>query len=1784
MRHQQISFSLGGIPMRREKIIPQYRWKHRWTKIMALTLVFALLIPSSALAFPDYQTQPEKPKGGLCVHHPKHTEACGGSEADNGSPCTHEHDESCGYSAPSEGSPCTHEHDENCGYTPGTEEIPCDKDCAETDDTGAIIHSPDCAYTPATEGTPCTHEHDENCGYSAPSEGSPCTHEHDENCGYVPAEKDSHCSYVCDLCVTDWQWDDPEELLVWNEDTELWCLGLPGASEENAVTSETLAAMLPEKVTATTAAGERTVELIWDLDALPEEGISEGSYTLTAALDGDYVLTEAAPALSVLVDAGGVEVYDYTKGCYDDNPVPQVPLPPDNKNPTHKFVNNWSYVIPTGGAPITNNGKGATGNPAYKPASDPYKHDDYIYSMNVDIANLNSYTQDAQLRNAINAALPQQIYCSGYNNLNDDLGKAGFSSDKVIDGLSWGYVGISWDLSGITLSKATNGTKLTIFAEPISNTSYLLRVNTNDTGYKDDKDDKADTAEAYDILNLTITLRDYNPANHIATAAKPGNVNVNLFDYWVKTETPTTATNGDILDKSDNHKHMDNNEQLTPSPTGFSNDQDWDKGINKDHLLLFGDGLIHAGLWNKGAGENCEYGKKYAGMEGIVKNVLNADGYPEINLENASKILTSPKNNPERDPSTNVEKYTLIKDYKLAGDHDNAQGTDYASLDGSVQNLSNTVINRWESATGQTLDTGTESLQYLFDPAMSSSYKKSYTNVTGLFQLDKQGYYYYNMRNNFAEFSQVGGKNHFNLYDAPATSRTDNDNSIGNFFPFNTSGQVFNRLSDDGRTLASSVACSRNEMNHHLGMTVNVDFRQPLDGTVNTGSNAQPMTFQFSGDDDVWVFIDDVLVLDMGGIHSEVYGIIDFASGDVLVGRGFNAHGIPAYDPDHPEKTRDLVTHTNLYNLYKAAGKTDATRWDDKTNPRTFESNTTHTLKMFYLERGNYDSSLALRFNLQPMLYQQIRKVDQNGNAVKDVVFKLYPAEITANAADSGAIACLYTDSDVQNRQPFYVKRTDDSALVTLTTGSDGFAQFRLNDDSLFNFADQSTDYYILHEYTTPSGYRRQPVDIVLHYDHATAMLSVANRWTTGAYACSVAHVTGPFISEPNSAQENGLVVAVPMLKKSGGRWYPLYGNNLSGFQTINDTSNNSIVLAALHQIKNSYADWHLSWDNANSRLYGTLSDLPGLASRYTLINPNGDIMVKYIQISPDALAQLPGIDDTDASTRYQSLQTYLQDPAHTLEATCKTIIDHGYTELRADTFIRDFRSLIYIPNERRELRVMKVDEDGKPLKGVRFGLFSDAACTVPVGQVGSTDDDGMLVFSPSGNNSTDGQANMAWADSGTRYYLREITPPPGYGSNDTVIPVVVGNYSIYADAGTPDDGVSVMASVGRLTQTMHQFAMDNDVDITLQDITTFMQTQSSDNFTLTGWQDVKLANTNVPRSMNLHYGINNDNFKLVDYGLHTEDGGEFYWPFFVTDTGFARVRVQQISAAAKANYRAVHTSDASWENLAGIDLTNLFSVLNIVLVTDQHDPKPATPTTQLTISKKVEGTGLNDADYTRLYSFKVTLTNADGTPLDGTYQYNFYGKDKWGYVSNGSTLLLHHDESVKILGLPAGTRFTVTETNLEAGWHVTPGQTITGETSEDGSAKAEFTNSTTRPVNPETPPVNPGGPPSDPKDPDPKDPPTPTPPPEYPTQLPDPNDPNSPDKITIWENGVPVTYVKSWDPKKEMWVYIPENMIPLSYIPDTGDPSPLWLYALVVLLTGPAAIKILHQKEKQER
>ena len=162
-----------------------------------------------------------------------------------------------------------------------------------------------------------------------------------------------------------------------------------------------------------------------------------------------------------------------------------------------------------------------------------------------------------------------------------------------------------------------------------------------------------------------------------------------------------------------------------------------------------------------------------------------------------------------------------------------------------------------------------ESLAYLFDWSTRPG-KEAHLGVKGLLQTIG-GYYEYDSQHNFASYDAA--TNSFKVYDSAAVTF----NGInGMFFPFNSASQV------DANTRAESST-----LNHHFGLSMSTQFIQPAeDGTAGVttyNGHTRDMEFEFSGDDDVWVYIDDVLVGDLGGIHELAKLNINFRTGDVKV-------------------------------------------------------------------------------------------------------------------------------------------------------------------------------------------------------------------------------------------------------------------------------------------------------------------------------------------------------------------------------------------------------------------------------------------------------------------------------------------------------------------------------------------------------------------------------------------------------------------------------------------------------------------------------------------------------------------------------------------------------------------------------------------------------------------------------------------------------------------------------------------------------------------------------------
>lgn len=163
---------------------------------------------------------------------------------------------------------------------------------------------------------------------------------------------------------------------------------------------------------------------------------------------------------------------------------------------------------------------------------------------------------------------------------------------------------------------------------------------------------------------------------------------------------------------------------------------------------------------------------------------------------------------------------------------------------------------------------------------------------------------------------------------------------------------------EDGFYPLNKPGDPRKAVNMGFGTEFTIPFTLSKDGKIN----GQDISFNFTGDDDVWVFIDDYLVLDMGGAHRMASGTIDFAEKNVTVESAFtpDKSTTAAWKDGATRANQTSEKRTKKFTQIKTEGK------------NTFEDimaddSKVHTLKMFYMERGMFDSNMSVSFNFSPI-------------------------------------------------------------------------------------------------------------------------------------------------------------------------------------------------------------------------------------------------------------------------------------------------------------------------------------------------------------------------------------------------------------------------------------------------------------------------------------------------------------------------------------------------------------------------------------------------------------------------------------------------------------------------------------------------------------------------------------------------------------------------------------------------------------------------------------------------
>lgn len=884
---------------------------------------------------------------------------------------------------------------------------------------------------------------------------------------------------------------------------------------------------------------------------------------------------------------------------------------------------------------------------------------------------------------------------------------------------------------------------------------------------------------------------------------------------------------------------------------------------------------------------------------------------------------------------------------------------------------------------------GDESLRYLFDSSAQTG-KTSHFGVTGLLKV-QGGYYVYDSSENYAAYN--ADKNAFDIYGTWGIDKVGDSSHQGQFFPFDAADKVFKE--ENGQLVQTGIKADNTgdsrynggkPVNHHFGLSMSTRFVQPKGGLTN---NNNDMTFEFAGDDDVWVFIDDVLVGDIGGIHNRASLSINFHTGDIKVNDNYNG---------------------TLKSKYQEAGKAGDTSWEGN----TFADDTNHTLKFFYLERGATDSNMELKFNLVTVPESDIIKFDQDGKFVQSAEFALYKTDEN------------FTDTTNDKNALLGSGTTDEAGHLTLTNDDDNGV---INFDDLYN-KNHGNKYYLLKETRVPEGYRSSLTatggSMQLEYVPASAENGaggvIINRggmdadsvvWKTGAFAGAKETITAPVNvykadddltkSDETVNLKSGILFAVVLKRdksanadiKNQNNWYAVSGDPSTGMgYTLAEKPSKAGAIEAAKK------DLHAFTLNTSGQYQVEIQNLPGDISKY------------YYLLS----------GDTRKDAEY-TVAIYHTTESSIANAKPENTV-HVYSDGIADgtNFKRQFATRLLVTNIQNRLFVQKTDTEGKPVDGAKFALYTSRQVTTDAnGKVvlkgEQTPYDTLTTGSVGNPVPLEGAGIFPNTSAGNRplvngtYFLKEVSAPKGFLLNDTLTKVIVDDYGVHADAGTDDDGVSTFVGPGALMKSLGQFGAEGDIDNTLTWIKG--QRQTSDG-TLDGNDNLSWNNDAKGGEDEVHLKCG-ANGRVYQYGP-TEEGKPYR---LETETGWIRMGITQ-DVPGDTNAKGARA------NLDDMNLNALFTGATCVRVANEREAS-------LEVTKKValpDGlTGNKDAEFT----FKFTVPTTAGKTYKaavfenaGTASEKQVGK--MFDLENGREQTITADQTIRVYGLAEGDQYAVQE------------------------------------------------------------------------------------------------------------------------------------------------------------
>ena len=921
---------------------------------------------------------------------------------------------------------------------------------------------------------------------------------------------------------------------------------------------------------------------------------------------------------------------------------------------------------------------------------------------------------------------------------------------------------------------------------------------------------------------------------------------------------------------------------------------------------------------------------------------------------------------------------------------------------GRLQFVKNTLVDGYPSIKAGTYTSyntsGTytdESLAYLFNNDSQVNGKAVYNKVQGLFQL-KDGYYVYDSYGsdgsdgNYAVYNST--TNSFDVYDKAGVYKDSvSDANRGQFFPFDSADKVFEER--NGQLSPIGITDGTNDkLNHHFGMSMTTEFVQPKEGKT---TDLKDMVFKFSGDDDVWVYIDGVLVGDLGGIHEKATLEINFANGEVKVGHVDGANG-----------TKKEIEKTNIKAKFEDAGA-------DTTNffGNTFRDSTKHTLSFFYLERGAGASNMSLKFNLTTLPSSEVAKVDQNGEAVNGATFKLYRSDGPDADWNKGELVAQGTTKD---RGQLILQKSNGSVLS-------------FDEEHNTNHC----DYFVLKETDLPEGYRSSltssttatPGELHLQYKQAAASGSGgvvvapqttvttadgkswtgSRMWLNGGYLAAKETISLDKDTQDNkgNAISSGTTFAV-VLKLTGASedhtsedaWTAVTGNPLNGYKLCSAHG----IAGAVEAAKS--ADTSVFDVDTKGDYVVTVRSLPGDIEKYAAMM-------------------------TDKSKAEYTVAVY-----HTTASSLAGATIDNTSMVQYQTINRQFSTVIHLTNVQNRLFVQKVDDLGKPVNDATFQLYQAKDVT---GNSPST-----YAIKPGAEPYDTVKANDAtypYEIKGTAcfpldsvnhkpltkgtYYLRESVSPDGYEINNTITKVIVDDSGVYVDAGEKGDGVLSVSGPGSLIASLAQFGSPDSIDNTLTHIKGKLQSAVVDADGNLTWGQKSTAEGVTPSLendlMHMRYDKTAQGTKTVL--RYVEDGGGRNGKLatIFADTGINRMALYQDDDATNGT------------DLGTLQLNHLFTTATGVQYADRRVARlqvTKTVTADSGLTAPTKDANGNDLTFT----FKFTLPDSEEGYEARVFDANGKSVGNSFTLKNGDTHSIKAGETIRVYDLKKGDSYSASE------------------------------------------------------------------------------------------------------------------------------------------------------------